>query len=154
MVWKVQYYILLDSLLLIASSCHLNMVSPKSNTSQQAVAATSKMHALKKLSVSYTVQLQNTSYLKPKTNYKTKFSACHNIMQEVIIIIMHKHGACTRGRSRSRGTFQDCQIAHKLYKQLYYCERLNSVPLHCTWIERIITLPVSCTYNVCTKRQK
>ena len=25
-------------------------------------------------------------------------------------------------------------------------ERLNSVPLHCTWIERIITLPVSCTY--------
>ena len=32
-------------------------------------------------------------------------------------------------------------------------ERLNSVPLHCTWIERIITLPVSCTYNVCTNKE-
>ena len=32
-------------------------------------------------------------------------------------------------------------------------ERLNSVPLYCTWMERIITLPVSCTYNVCTNKE-
>ena len=33
-------------------------------------------------------------------------------------------------------------------------ERLNSVPLHCTWIERrIITLLVSCTYNMCTNKE-
>ena len=34
-------------------------------------------------------------------------------------------------------------------------ERINSVPLHCTWIERIITLPVSGIYSVHTnKKQK
>ena len=27
------------------------------------------------------------------------------------------------------------------------------MPLYCTWIERIITLPVSCTYNVCTNKE-
>ena len=33
-------------------------------------------------------------------------------------------------------------------------ERLNSVTLYCTWIERILmTLPVSCTYNVCTNKE-
>ena len=33
-------------------------------------------------------------------------------------------------------------------------ERINSVPLHCTWIERRITLPTLGIYNMCTSKEQ
>ena len=62
---------------------------------------------------------------------------------------------CVCGRSRYWELARSARSRTNSTSNSTTSEQLNSVPLHCTWMERIITLPVSCAYMcVQTKKQK